>query len=64
MNHLNWKNTLLAASLCAALVVGTAPARAQSEASLVLSALPVASVVGVKKSRNCQFCLSLPSNGL
>lgn len=46
MNHLNWKNTLLAASLCAALVVGAAPARAQSEASLVLSALPVASVVG------------------
>lgn len=46
MNHLNWKNTLLAASLCASLVVGAAPARAQSEASLVLSALPVASVVG------------------
>ena len=35
---------LLAASLSAALV--SAPARAQSEASLVLSALPVASVVG------------------
>lgn len=46
MNHLNWKNTLLAASLCAALLMGAAPARAQSEASLVLSALPVASVVG------------------
>lgn len=38
------KNMLLAASLSAALVAG--PARAQSEASLVLSALPVASVVG------------------
>ena len=47
MNHISWKNTLLAASLCAALVVGAAPARAQSEASLVLSALPVASVVGM-----------------
>lgn len=46
MNPLNGKNTLLAASLCAALLMGTAPARAQSEASLVLSALPVASVVG------------------
>ncbi len=46
MNHLNWKNTLLATSLSAALVVGAAPARAQSEASLVLSALPVASGVG------------------
>lgn len=46
MHHLNWKNMLLTASLCAALVVGAAPARAQSEASLVLSALPVASVVG------------------
>lgn len=46
MSHLNWNKTLLAASLCAALVVGAAPARAQSEASLVLSALPVASVVG------------------
>ena len=39
------KNLLLAASLSAALMTG-APARAQSEASLVLSALPVASVVG------------------
>lgn len=46
MNPLNGKNTLLAASLCAALLMGAAPARAQSEASLVLSALPVASVVG------------------
>lgn len=39
-----FKQMLLAVSLSAALVTG--PARAQSEASLVLSALPVASVVG------------------
>lgn len=44
MNHTFFKQMLLAASLSAALV--SAPARAQSEASLVLSALPVASVVG------------------
>ena len=44
MNRLFFKQMLLAASLSAALVTG--PARAQSEASLVLSALPVASVVG------------------
>ena len=44
MNHTFFKQMLLAASLSAALVTG--PARAQSEASLVLSALPVASVVG------------------
>lgn len=42
------KNTLLAAGLALALAAG--PARAQSEASLVLSALPVASVVGVAGS--------------
>lgn len=40
--------TLLAAGLALALAAG--PARAQSEASLVLSALPVASVVGVAGS--------------
>ena len=40
--------TFLAAGLALALVAG--PARAQSEASLVLSALPVASVVGVAGS--------------
>jgi hypothetical protein len=45
MNRVFFKQLLLAASLSAALV--SAPARAQSEASLVLSALPVASVVGV-----------------
>ncbi|WP_066253523.1 hypothetical protein [Hydrogenophaga flava] len=45
MKHFSLKNLLLAASLGAALMAG-APARAQSEASLVLSALPVASVVG------------------
>lgn len=44
MNHTFFKQMLIAASLSAALV--SAPARAQSEASLVLSALPVASVVG------------------
>ena len=44
MNRSFFKQMLLAASLSAALV--SAPARAQSEASLVLSALPVASVVG------------------
>ncbi|MBT9552380.1 MAG: hypothetical protein IV088_16135 [Hydrogenophaga sp.] len=44
MNHTFFKQMLLAASLSAALV--SAPAQAQSEASLVLSALPVASVVG------------------
>lgn len=44
MNRGFFKQLLLAASLSAALV--SAPARAQSEASLVLSALPVASVVG------------------
>ena len=44
MNRSFFKQMLLAASLSAALVAG--PARAQSEASLVLSALPVASVVG------------------
>ena len=44
MNRVFFKQMLLAASLSAALVTG--PARAQSEASLVLSALPVASVVG------------------
>lgn len=44
MNRVFFKQLLLAASLSAALV--SAPARAQSEASLVLSALPVASVVG------------------
>lgn len=44
MNRLFFKQMLLAASLSAALVTGLA--RAQSEASLVLSALPVASVVG------------------
>ena len=40
--------TFLAASLALAFAAG--PARAQSEASLVLSALPVASVVGVAGS--------------
>ncbi|MDQ7745234.1 hypothetical protein [Hydrogenophaga pseudoflava] len=44
MNRFFFKQMLLAASLSAALV--SAPVRAQSEASLVLSALPVASVVG------------------
>jgi hypothetical protein len=44
MNHSFFKHMLLAASLSAVLV--SAPVRAQSEASLVLSALPVASVVG------------------
>ena len=44
MNRSFFKQMLLAASLSAALVTG--PVRAQSEASLVLSALPVASVVG------------------
>lgn len=44
MNRVFFKQMLLAASLSAALVAG--PVRAQSEASLVLSALPVASVVG------------------
>lgn len=44
MTHIFLKNTLLAAGLALALAAG--PARAQSEASLVLSALPVASVVG------------------
>ncbi len=44
MNRVFFKQLLLAAGLSAALV--SAPARAQSEASLVLSALPVASVVG------------------
>ncbi len=44
MNHSLFKHMLLAASLSAALV--SVPVRAQSEASLVLSALPVASVVG------------------
>lgn len=44
MNRFFFKQMLLAASLSAALVTGSA--RAQSEASLVLSALPVASVVG------------------
>lgn len=43
MSRIFFKQMLLAASLSAALVTG--PARAQSEASLVLSALPVASVV-------------------
>lgn len=43
-----WTTTLLAASL--ALALAASPARAQSEASLVLSALPVASVVGVAGS--------------
>ena len=44
MKHSFFKHMLLTASLSAALVSG--PVRAQSEASLVLSALPVASVVG------------------
>ena len=44
MNRVFFKQMLLAASLSA--VLATAPARAQSEVSLVLSALPVASVVG------------------
>ena len=44
MNLSFFKQMLLAASLSAGLV--SVPARAQSEASLVLSALPVASVVG------------------
>ncbi|MFP8779713.1 hypothetical protein [Hydrogenophaga sp. RWCD_12] len=44
MKHTFFKHVLLTASLSAALV--SVPARAQSEASLVLSALPVASVVG------------------
>jgi hypothetical protein len=44
MNRVFFRQMLLAASLSAALVTG--PVRAQSEASLVLSALPVASVVG------------------
>jgi hypothetical protein len=44
MNRFFWQNTLLATGLALALAAG--PARAQSEASLVLSALPVASVVG------------------
>lgn len=43
-----WTHTLLTASL--ALALAASPARAQSEASLVLSALPVASVVGVAGS--------------
>ena len=46
MANISLKNLLLAASLSAALVMASGPARAQSEASLVLSALPVASVVG------------------
>ncbi|WP_374412518.1 hypothetical protein [Hydrogenophaga sp.] len=44
MKHTFFRQMLLAASLSVALV--SSPARAQSEASLVLSALPVASVVG------------------
>lgn len=40
-----WQSFRLAAGLSLALMVGSAPARAQSEASLALSALPVASVV-------------------
>ena len=48
MNHTFFKQMLLAASLSAGLV--SVPARAQSEASLVLSALPVASVVGLAGS--------------
>ena len=44
VNRSFFKHMLLAASLSAALV--SVPVRAQSEASLVLSALPVASVVG------------------
>jgi hypothetical protein len=44
MNHSFFKQMLMAASLGAALL--SSPARAQSEASLALSALPVASVVG------------------
>jgi len=45
----NWlKNALLAMGLAVSLTMH--PARAQSEASLVLSALPVASVVGVAGS--------------
>lgn len=44
MTRLLLKNTLLAAFLV--LAVAASPARAQSEASLALSALPVASVVG------------------
>ena len=44
MNQVFFKQMLLAASLSVSLVSGAA--RAQSEASLVLSTLPVASVVG------------------
>lgn len=48
MKHAFLKNILLAAGLAAALVTG--PVRAQSEASVALSALPLASVVGVAGS--------------
>lgn len=48
MKHAFLRNMLLAAGLAAALVTG--PVQAQSEASVVLSALPLASVVGVAGS--------------
>ena len=41
-----WKSMSVVASLCLALLMASAPARAQSEASAALSLLPVASVVG------------------
>lgn len=48
MTHLHLKNLVLAVSLALSLAAG--PVRAQSEASLAVSALPVASVVGVAGS--------------
>jgi hypothetical protein len=48
MTHFHLKNMVLAASLALSLAAG--PAHAQSEASLAVSALPVASVVGVAGS--------------
>ena len=45
MTHFHLKNMVLAASLALSLAAGSA--QAQSEASLAVSALPVASVVGV-----------------
>lgn len=44
MKHFKFKTLMLAGALTASLAVS--PAKAQSEASLMLSALPVASVIG------------------
>lgn len=50
MTHFHLKNMVLAASLALSLAAGPAHAHAQREASLAVSALPVASVVGVAGS--------------